>query len=159
MKRNSRPTPLGSVMIQSDSSISIVLQHIELIKSLQTIVSQNLDPELSEHCKVINLRTETLVIRTKHANWATRLRYATPNLLHAIRADSKLPNITTVRIVTIPDKEFSQAHIKNRLMMSDKTSAELRNIAESMTDPDISACLNKLSKHTKPRSSPKKTYK
>ncbi len=149
MAKTSKPTAIYDVVSRSNSSLKSILQHIETINLLQSTVSQNLGLELAKHCTVINLNAGVLVIKSQHANWATRIRYKTSDILHAIQANPKLPTVNTIRVTTSPSNSINRSKTKNRISVSEKVSAELNAVAKTTTDDRLSDCLLRLSKHTK----------
>ena len=154
MSETSKPKPVIEILSNSDLEFDSILQHIETIKLIQSTISQILDPVIAQKCQVVNIRSKTLVISTENANWASRLRYQTSDLLKAVQADPRLPLVDTIRVVTIPSCNKATATDNNRLMLSQRTSNELRKIAETTTDPELKQCLLKITKHTKSEISP-----
>ncbi len=152
MKRNSKPASLREMMNVPGSTLKSILLHTESLKLFQRIVSQKIKPELAKHCQVANIRAETLTLSTDHANWATKLRYSTPELLRVLQSTPDIPFISTIRVITSPKTNLFNRAKKNKLSLSDKTSTELCEIAKTINDPEISICLERLSKHTKSES-------
>lgn len=150
MEKKSKPTKFFDVVSQSNSSFKSILQHIETIKLLQLTVSQNLEPELAKHCTVINFNSDVLVIRSQHANWASRIRYKTSDILQAINKSSKLPKVKTIRVITSPiNNDTGEINPQNRISISEEISDALNAVANTTTDDKLSNCLLRLSKHTK----------
>ncbi|MGI9336767.1 MAG: DciA family protein [Gammaproteobacteria bacterium] len=61
-----------------------------------------LDPALSSRLEGVNVRGTSLILITASSTWASRLRYASPDILEALRKVPELAHVQRCRIVVSP---------------------------------------------------------
>jgi hypothetical protein len=91
-------TPIRCSRLLENASLP-VLERVQKLQRLEQAVLQVLPAELAAHCKVMNLRKETLVLCTTSSAWAARLRFAAPELCKQLQCQFSLkPRAVQVRI-------------------------------------------------------------
>lgn len=56
-----------------------------------------LPDELAPHCHTVNIISNTIVIETDSAVWATRLRYLAPELIKILQQNSPFAHLTEIQ--------------------------------------------------------------
>ncbi len=148
MKRKSKSAHIRDLINEPGSQLNTLLKHADTLSALQATVSKKLLPELREHCLVSNVQRDTLTLSTAHANWATKIRYTIPDILKALHSVPETSDIKTIRVIVIPDSVNEDKPGKNKLTLSRNTAEIINDMASTMSDPEISACLKRLSSHT-----------
>lgn len=74
-----------------------IIRKIQHIKQLNQALHEALPADLREHCRVAGIKETCLILQVNNGAWATQLRYATPQLLQALRAQSDFVNIESIR--------------------------------------------------------------
>ncbi len=148
MKRKSKSAHVRDFIVEPGSQLNTLIKHADILSALQVTVANNILPELREHCLVSNIQRDTLTLSTAHANWATKIRYAIPDILKALRSLPETSAIKTIRVIVIPDSINEDTPRKNKLTLSRNTAEIINDMASTMSDPEISACLKRLSSHT-----------
>ena len=139
-------------------------KNLHLQQSNQTL--PNILPKpLAQHCRVVNLREQTVVIYADSAVWATRLRYQIPTILQAWQAQPF--DITKVEIrvhleaiepssapavveslgvnpvVQLPPKTTTKKS-RGPYPLTENAADYLRNTANATTHPRLKAVLLRL---------------
>lgn len=81
--------------------ISQTAQH----KNYAHILNSLLDPNLAQHCNFAKLHKDTLVLVVDSAAWATRLRYAIPDILKILVTQPLFQEVKKIRYLVAPQLE------------------------------------------------------
>ena len=139
-----RPVTIGRIL--GKSQVSRLLAGASVLEKLAVIVHELLPPPLREHCRVLSVRGETLVMAADSPVWAARLRFHSPNLV------KQLDNIQTVKLRTIHvrvrpvDKPPAAVRRLNKPSLSAENSLALEQTARGVTDPGLKAALLRLAR-------------
>ena len=117
------------------------------LSKIDKTLKKILDPSLREHFQIANINDDIAVLLASSSAWATRLRYNIPAILDALNNQLHFDSIKTIRIKvskTVSDHSDSN---KRQIGLSNKSAQFLRDTANNFNDPEISACIQKLSKH------------
>ena len=82
-----RPKPLNDLTDSAQGSLRYLLDNLAKIKQTDRLVKHKLPEELKDHCRVINIRDNSIVLAANSAAWATRIKFNLPTLLSQLRAD------------------------------------------------------------------------
>jgi hypothetical protein len=92
MKKN-QPASIGSIL--GDSQAARLMAGASALGKLDSMVRELLPPPLDEHCHVMSLRGDALVMAVDSPVWAARLRFLAPELV------KQLAGIQTVKLRTV----------------------------------------------------------
>jgi hypothetical protein len=92
MKKN-QPASIGSIL--GDSQAARLMAGASALAKLDAMVHDLLPPPLDEHCRVMSLRGDALVMAVDSPVWAARLRFHAPKLV------KQLAGIQTVKLRTV----------------------------------------------------------
>jgi hypothetical protein len=139
-----RPVTIGRIL--GKCQVSRLLAGASVLEKLAAIVHELLPPPLREHCRVLSVRGETLVMAADSPVWAARLRFHSPKLV------KQLGNIQTVKLRTIHvrvrpvDKPPAVVRRLNKPCLSVENSLALEQTARGVTDPGLKASLLRLAR-------------
>ncbi|MET0045491.1 MAG: DciA family protein [Candidatus Thiodiazotropha sp. 6PLUC3] len=109
-------------------------------------VRSNLPAPLDQQLKATVLQAGTLSLFVSSPVWASRLRYATPQLIAQLKREGL--TIERVRTRILPNQSAAPSRPKQRMRcLSSENSEMLRHTAASIIDPKLSEALLKLSRH------------
>ncbi|MES9941116.1 MAG: DciA family protein [Candidatus Thiodiazotropha sp. 6PLUC2] len=109
-------------------------------------VRSNLPAPLDQQLKATVLQAGTLSLFVSSPVWASRLRYATPQLIAQLKREGL--TIERVRTRILPNQSAAPSRPKQRMRcLSSENSEMLRHTAASISDPKLSEALLKLSRH------------
>ncbi len=92
---------LNSLVSDPTGDVKALLDQLEKIKSLNNTLQDKLNATLSKHCRVINLRKNTLVIATDSPVWANKMRFLQTDLLSYFR-QSGYVGMANIEIIVQP---------------------------------------------------------
>ena len=120
-----------------------MLERAKKLQRLERAVLQLLPSELVAHCKVMNLKNETLVLAASSSAWAARLRFVAPELIKQLECQHAL-NLRTVQIRIEPEVAEIQTvrHRKPTLSMASGTL--LAQTAQNVNHPALQEALYRL---------------
>lgn len=137
------PGPRDVHSILEDDRLSRLVARARALLEIERAVHGNLNPELARHCRVVNLRDDSLLLATTSAAWATRLRYEIPRLLGLLQRQTD--RLSAIRVVVHP--AAPEAPVNRRAVPLSPAAAEAVNAgAQSIGDPALSAALARLAK-------------
>lgn len=121
---------------QNNSAFGKIVQQSQRLTKLNMLFKNFLEASLKMHCQLAQIEGSELVIIVDNASWATRLRYAIPEILKNIKTQ---PEFSTVK--------------KIRYCIRLEANEELRKTQKSRLSPEIEQLwkdtLEKLAEKTK----------
>jgi hypothetical protein len=84
---------ITEIMSQEHTSLQFILNKVNMLKELNAVLQQVLEPNLARQCQIANINNDTLVIVSKNAAIATTLRFKVPDLLPQFQQHPVLKNI------------------------------------------------------------------
>jgi len=118
---------------------------LEVLDQQQTLlekIRQLLPRPLGDHLISAQMHQRKLVLHVDTPAWASRLRYQTPSLLKSLTGFPSGPNSIQVRIQPHPVQ--NQENRSHCISLSAEAARQLRNTAEGLHDPALSAALQRL---------------
>ncbi len=143
MKQN-KPVTIGKIL--GKSQVSRLLAGAGVLEKLAAIIHELLPSPVKEHCRVLSVRGETLVLAADSPVWAARLRFYSPELV------KQLDNIQTVKLRTVQvrvrpvDKPPAAVRRLGKPGLSAGNSLALEQTAHGVTDPGLKAALLRLAR-------------
>lgn len=122
-------------------------QHIRWLAKISSWVNQALEPKLRPHIQVANVNQDRLILLTSTGVWATALRFRTPELLEKLRAYPELAHINKIESIVRPEVVPHKSPARTQLKISKKTADSLHNIANTISDVNLSRALHKIANH------------
>lgn len=140
--RSSKPSPIRSLLENSEAAR--LISRARALGQLDALVHELIPPPLNQHCRVLALRDDTLIIAADSAAWAARLRYQSPQLARLLNVVSSL-NLRNVQVRVrggdpVPDRRAATA----RQAVSDGNSLALKRTARTITDARLKSALLRL---------------
>ncbi|MCG8324465.1 MAG: DciA family protein [Thiotrichales bacterium] len=146
--RRKQPVPLKSLLNKTTASRPSLFRQLESLLQLQRQLQQHIDPGLVSHCSVANYRNGILTLHTRTAHWATKLRYSVPGILNSIRNNPLPVNVKSIRIIVSPETTAGSVTRKRRPRLSKHTAKVIEQIADSISDADLSASIRRLCRNS-----------
>lgn len=141
----SKPRPVTELLAEQDANpLAKAIHRGKKLQQLSRWVQGVLDPELGNHCQVLNLRGRSLLLATDATVWATRLRYQIPMLLQALQQHESLKELSDIQIRVSPINAAPTKQTKRPLALSADSAHCLQQCAETISDPALSQALQRL---------------
>jgi hypothetical protein len=125
-----------------------ILERARKLSRLDQAVLQLLPAELGQHCKVLNLRNETLILATPSPAWAGRLRFAAPDLLMQLKCQLSL-DIRAIDLKVQPEPVENQSIKRASMQLSMSSATLLAQTARSVNHPPLQEALLRLAAKTR----------
>lgn len=114
-----------------------------------------LDPLLRGHIQVANYHDGRLKLMAENATWATRVRFAAPQLLVALKGSPGGIDLTDIScVVRPPIIPPTRPQPKTERSISAEARDLLASTAETIKDPKLKDALQKLSGKNLPQADP-----
>ncbi len=93
-----RPQTINKLINQPQGDIKALMDQLTKIRTINNNLHQTINPLLSQHCRVVNIRKNTLVIAADSPAWANKLRFQIPDLISYFRQNGfiSLANIDLI---------------------------------------------------------------
>lgn len=120
-----------------------LIERARKLSRLEQAVLRLLPENLAVHCKVLNLKNETLILSADSSAWAARLRFAEPALIKQLECQfpglvrSTQVRIQPVSIETPPKK-------RQEFTLSIKSGDLLAGTAQDIDHPELQEALYRL---------------
>jgi len=133
--------------LQNSIEFATIRAKLQQNKGLLEQIQQLLPAPLNEHCIGLAAKPDRLVLYADSSAWASRLRYATRDLLAKLgKKQIHFSNITVKISIDNRRKAPKQGRRKSKLL-SKTNSDQLQKIANGTSDPELRAALMRLSSH------------
>ena len=114
------------------------------LMELEALLHELLPAPLKEHCRVLAIRDETLVLATSSPVWAARLRFHAPLLVKQL-SDYQTVTIRSVRVRVRPPEKHSPPPRRQAALRPGKAgAAALQQVAQTISDPALKTALLRL---------------
>jgi len=99
----SRPSlhNLNELVSEPSGDIKALLDQLAKIQMLNNTLQSKLNATLSKHCRIVNLRKNTLVIAVDSPVWANKLRFQLADLLSFFRGSGYL-GLANIEVIVQP---------------------------------------------------------
>lgn len=115
-------------------------------ENLQSIFEQAIPADFIGNYHVLEIKGAELLVGTDTAAWATRLRYAEPQIIETLQQHKKFSGISVIKCLVMPPKtnQYPKKHVE---AIPESAAKSMKAIANSITDPDLKAAMLKLAKN------------
>ncbi|RKZ95447.1 MAG: hypothetical protein DRQ40_03615 [Gammaproteobacteria bacterium] len=139
-----QPERIDSVC-QQNSSLYKLSQRARFLAELNHILQQTLPTQFSAHCRLANIKDETLIIHTDNASYASLIRFQAPVLCKTLSTELNI----TIRNLEVKVRPFYiplQNSHKNTLSLPRTAAETIQHTAQSIEDGPLKTALEKLAK-------------
>jgi hypothetical protein len=114
------------------------------LMELEALLHELLPAPMNEHCRVLAIRDETLILATSSPVWAARLRFHVPLLVKQLSSHQSV-KLRTVRVRVRPPEKVSPPPRRRAAIRPGKAgAAALQRAAQSISDPELKTALLRL---------------
>ncbi len=139
--------PISNLLNDKNSSFADLYKKANSIQEIDHKIKKLLDPSLQDKFELANINADVAVLLVSSSAWATRLRYNIPAILNALNTQLNFNSIKTVRIKIKKPAPLIPVLTKNTFYMSASSAQFLSDAASNFNDPDLRACILKLSQN------------
>ena len=129
----------------SGGKYAYLVRRARTLMELGILLQELLPAPLNEHCRVLAIKDETLIIASHSPVWAARLRFHAPLLVKQL-SDHQTVKLRTVLVrVRPPEKTSPTTPRRQAALRPGKTgAAALQQAAQSISDPGLKTALLRL---------------
>jgi hypothetical protein len=145
--KENKTLPISTLLQYKNSPFADLCKKANTIQEIDRKLKILLDPTLQDQFELANINADIAILLVNSSAWATRLRYNIPAILNALNKQLNFPSVKTIRIKVkkiTPDTAVS--NIKP-IYLSDNSAQFLNEVANNFNDPQLRACILKLSKN------------
>jgi hypothetical protein len=124
-----------------------LLERARKLSRFEQAVLPLLPADLAAHCKVLNLKSEILVLATPSPAWAGRLRFAVPELIKQLKRELGL-DVRKVELKIQPQRTEPRTATKPPLRISMASATLLAQTARGIDHPPLQEALLRLAAKT-----------
>lgn len=123
---------------------SYLINRAKTLQELEALLRELLPAPLNEHCRVLAIRDETLVLATSSPVWAARLRFHAPLLVKQLSAHQTVTLRTVCVRVRPPEKASPPPRRRTALRPGKAGAVALQQAAQTISDPGLKTALLRL---------------
>lgn len=86
----------------SSGTLKAYLEKAACLDHLNTIFETVIPPDFVSHCKIANFENGCLTVYANNSGWATRIRYAIPELLKVLKIDDNFKGLKEIKCKVLP---------------------------------------------------------
>lgn len=144
---------IATFLRQDGKSLGKVLIKLNQLKQWNSWLSDCLTNEtiLLEHCQIVGISKDALIVIADSAHWVTRFRFHIPDLLVKLRHYPDFGALKAicckVRPQQYPANIKPQNNAARRISLSKENAATLQNTANKIQDKRLKAILEKIAQY------------
>lgn len=102
MQTNNPKDPASIHTLMQQSSFASIVRKAQLLLKIEQFMPDILPEGFAEHCRVMNLKEGTLVMKVTNSAIATQLRYREDRLINKMQAFPELQSILRIQFLVRP---------------------------------------------------------
>lgn len=136
-----------SELLSSSPLQAYQLKHSQITKLIAVFASL-VSEEWQTNCQVVNFENGQLTLLVNHSGWATKVHYATPELIAKLKSDQQFATLRTIKtkIKAAPLVEPEQTKPRRLPLLAKQL---LESTASQIADPKLKKSLLKLASRYK----------
>jgi hypothetical protein len=143
--------PIKFNKLKKSAALARLLAQARLLVTLEQLLKRLLEAPLNEHCRVLALHDQSLVVAVDSPVWAARLRFHTPRLARLLSRSLSVP-VQTIRVRVCPVSGVEAPARRPRPVRRGAAGKQaLLQAAQTVSDPELKTALQKLASHYEPR--------
>ncbi len=96
-----RPQTINSLLNQPQGDVRALMDQLTKIETINNSLQLYINPPLSQHCRAVNIRKNTLILAVDSSIWANKLRFQLPELLTSFRSNGFI-SLANIDIIVQP---------------------------------------------------------
>jgi hypothetical protein len=147
----SKYKPISRLLTTSNGDLQSLLEQAHFLQALTHVLREAIDPALSEHITVANIRENTAIVAADTPAWLSKIRYMAPTILSILKQQSGLADLRKIQFkIQPPTEPPASEHVnyeQRRATLSSASSKVLESAASGIHDPELASALRRLSRH------------
>lgn len=139
---------------ENTPSLGVLLSKLAQLKQWNLCLQESVgvNHPLLNHCQIVNLLENKLILMVDSPTWMTRMRFYVPELLKKLQKYDSLKHIKEIQCKVYPNTSPSRKKLKNPppALLSAQTAEAIRKSAQKISDEKLRKILEKISSRMKP---------
>ncbi len=131
-----------------NKTLAKLAQHAQLIEKLDHTLHQALPSQFSTHCRLANIKHQTLIIHTDNASLASLIRFQVPTLCKTFSAHLEMP-ISNIEVKVRPETSREKVVETSTTLLPKSAATALQQTSQVIDNEALSASLKKLANRFK----------
>jgi len=134
---------IADILKKNNSPLAKLINKLKSSQDLEIIFHTALDASLAKHCHFANYKNSELTVTVSNTSWATRLRFAIPDIIKQLQIQPEFKTLTSIRytvispqMLTIKSKSPGTKLSSNNEILWQRTLADLKEKNKMSTDPN-----------------------
>ena len=145
--KKNKTLPISTLLQDKHSFFAGLCKKANSFQEIDHKLKKLLDPSLQDNFELATIKADIVILLVSSSAWATRLRYNIPAILDALNNQLNFTSIKTVRIKIKKPILDNPTSNKKQIYLSDNSAQFLNEVANNFNDPQLRACILKLSKN------------
>ncbi len=145
--KKNKTLPISTLLQDKHSPFADLCKKANSIQEIDHKLKKLLDPSLQDKFELANIKADVAILLVSSSAWATRLRYNIPAILNALNNQLNFTSVKTIRIKVKKPILDNPVSSKKPNYLSDNSAQFLNEVANNFNDPQLRACIIKLSKN------------
>lgn len=142
---------VSSLLTSSGRNLGSLLEQAQYLQNLTNRLRDNIDPAISTHIVVANLRGDTAIVAADSPAWLNKIRYLAPLILQLLKLEPGLESLNKIQFrVLPPDNTANQPLEPRQINLSAISSEVLESAASGIHDSELADALRRLSRKGNP---------
>jgi hypothetical protein len=110
---------IGEILGKNNSTLTKLIRKTQTSRDLAFIFQNALEANLAKHCRFASLEGHVITVTATNAAWATRLRYAIPDMIKILRTQPEFKMVTNIRYFVSPPTHTATSKKKQKKLSAD----------------------------------------
>lgn len=145
-------TTINSYLQRDSKTLGNLLNKLTQLKRWNALLRDCLNNEahLMDHCQIVNMAGNSLIVIADSPHWLTRLRFRIPDVLPKLREHTGLEHIKAICCKAQPNLHYEKSKKirRNRLTIKPETAALILETAKKLDDTKIRSILERIASYT-----------
>ena len=143
-----RPQILDKVLNSPNNELEALVTHAKQLRRLQGLFHQVVPEGLAKNCQIANFSNGQLSLSCQSSAWAMRAKMEKLQLLEALQAIDVFAQLRDIQAFTQPKQQaIDNKEIITKMSMSSESAHVIAQMAEAISDPELSKSLQRLARH------------
>lgn len=138
-------------LLRTTPDLQKFVDKLEQLEHMNRYLASHLEPGLANNCRVANLRDGSLVLSTTSPAWHHKLRFATMDLLSALRANPLWSGLKSIEVrvdYLPPSHDDTPTNFKTPNPISVQNAKLLRQTATHIRNEKLAEAMTRLAKRS-----------
>jgi len=147
-KQKKSYSSVGTIITSDNEALSHIVLKTQKLLKLQKELLSVLDPEIRGHCYLANFENGILFLAAESNVWATRLRFATPDLLKKLKPLKGFKDLNSIQCAVMMDDKNISSRKATPIEMNRENAEHLKALAKTIKNEKLKKSLLNLAKDT-----------